>query len=348
MVSKQRRRGVLEPDKATEPFPDFDESQRVYEPTEQNFPPEWQNYQTLPQEMSTPNIMDIPPEPSTGLPTMAVGEILLGEWMAPPDPRALLSKVFITASLADDGALQFHFRFWNPTLSLYPAQLNTQSQVTMPLSQFADVSSQIKWMEVVEWRLANQCPANLYAYVFGELYECGYLSTQQCSAAFMCGNLTVEHFDVAIGVTVTKVVDCGAWSDMQREVLRQRFTVAQTETFDFLAWAERERHANDGLPRNYARYYLERLMKDMLMSWALMKRDKKELLARPYLLEIGCTTGYWRFRGQCYLTSNGQWHYLRPEPFGPDVTVRQVETMVSVPVPQPMVTGGLNPGGNDH
>lgn len=149
-----------------------------------------------------------------------------------------------------------------------------------------------------------------------------------------------------MSVAVTRLVDCRPWSDMQRELLRQRSAVAQAETFDFLTWAERQGHSNDELQSHYARFYLQRITKDMFKSWIAMRNedDTKEILTRQYFLDFACTTGYWRFRGLSYLATNGQWQCFGLEPVRPEVILPQIETMVSVP--QAMVDQDFIPEGD--
>lgn len=203
----------------------------------------------------------------------------------------------------------------------------------MPLSQFPYIFSQIEWLEDIRRTLANECPNYLYAYVFVELYRRGLVLAPQCTAAFLSGSLTIRTFSVEIDGIVHKVVDCGHWSDRERELLRQRFAVAQTETVDFMTEVEGRRPPNDQIQSNYAQYYLERITRDLFGAWMAMAHDMSEILARSYLLEVACTTGYWRFRGLSYLISNGQWQSLAVEPTGPNVTIHQIGTTVSVPHP---------------
>lgn len=128
-MTSKRHRTVPESENATEPFPDFDESQRVYEPFYQrDAAPAHPKGQDFQHETPTSNIMDIPPHHPSDMPTAATGEILSGEWKERRQYRILTNKIFITASLADDGAFYFHFRHWNLTLSLEPAQSNRQRE----------------------------------------------------------------------------------------------------------------------------------------------------------------------------------------------------------------------------
>lgn len=114
MASHKRRCGTSEHEEVIEPFPEYqDLCQHPQEVNQQNAWMELPIDPNLPQKLSAQNNVGIPPNSSIWKPTTAVGEILLGEWRTYPEPRIQLPNVFITASIADDGALFFHFRDCN-------------------------------------------------------------------------------------------------------------------------------------------------------------------------------------------------------------------------------------------
>lgn len=250
-------------------------------------------------------------------------EILLGRWNQDPEPQR-----FVVARLGENGVLRFFLRYRSKQNLLIPLRPRQRSEEGLEFSYFADLTHRLTWMEDVRWRLANECPEYLYGYVFAELYQRGRLSPAYCAAAFISGNLTQDTFSVVMGIIVTKVVECGKWTKANRELLRQRFEIAWRDTSDFLTEFTMQAHSNTLSQLSFAQYSLRRALRDLFVAWRVMEQDMSKIIAREYLLEIGDTTGYWRFRGWCQVGFQQQWHLLHTQSGGTGQITQYADTMI--------------------
>lgn len=250
-------------------------------------------------------------------------EILLGRWNQDPEPQR-----FVVAQLGENGVLRFYLRYRSKQNLLIPLRPRQRSDGGLEFSYFADLTHRLTWMEDVRWRLASESPEYLYGYVFAELYQRGRLSPTHCAAAFISGNLTQDTFSVVMGIIVTKVVECGVWTEANRELLRQRFEIAWRDTSDFLTEFTMQAHSNTPSQLSFAQYSLQRALRDLFVAWQAMEQHTSKILPSRYFLEIGDTTGYWRFRGRCQGGFQQQWHLLRTQPDGTGQITQYADTMM--------------------